>query len=202
MAVNKSDQLAKLLPVSITREQVKSSPGVDTHMPVSRQHEIDLSGYYGYTPYWIHDDLWGSESYANPFWAAEARRAGWHPYYGETRTQHNLSRGSDDPHLQSANKLTSYQVHASDGTIGHVRDMFIEYHTWAVRYLVVETGHWWHRDRVLIPPTWINKVDCDASEFKTARTRQAITDAPAYDAHKPFDEQCERRVHDYFSKVT
>ena len=36
--------------VSLTREQVKNSPDVDTERPISRQHEIAYSDYYGY-PY-------------------------------------------------------------------------------------------------------------------------------------------------------
>ena len=30
----------------LTQQQVKNSPDIDTHKPVSRQHEIDYSGYY------------------------------------------------------------------------------------------------------------------------------------------------------------
>ena len=41
----------RTLPVSITKEQVQISPDIDTKKPVSRQHGMEYSGYYGY-PYY------------------------------------------------------------------------------------------------------------------------------------------------------
>lgn len=202
MAVGEPDRRAKTLPVSITREQVRQSPDRDTHKPVSRQHEFDLTGYYGYSPYWDDPELWGGESNANPFWAAEARAMAGYPDYGETYVSATASAKPDnaDSHLQSTNELTTYRVHASDGNIGHVRDLLVEDHTWAIRYLVVETGHWWHGESVLIPPAWISEVNWDASEFRSARTRQAVSDAPAYDPGKRLDAEAEHSLRDWFSK--
>ncbi|MDA3920820.1 MAG: PRC-barrel domain-containing protein [Salinisphaera sp.] len=48
IALGQPDWAKKVLPVSITREQVKNSPAIDTEKPVSRQHEIRYLGYYGY----------------------------------------------------------------------------------------------------------------------------------------------------------
>ena len=36
-----------LIDVKLTREQVKNSPDIDTHRPVSRRHERDYLSYYG-----------------------------------------------------------------------------------------------------------------------------------------------------------
>ena len=38
IAAEKPDWAAKLLPVRLTREQVKNSPAIDTDMPFTRQH--------------------------------------------------------------------------------------------------------------------------------------------------------------------
>ena len=51
---------AKTLPVSITKEQVKNSPEIDTERPVPRQHETEYLGYYGYPLYWGGGGLWGA----------------------------------------------------------------------------------------------------------------------------------------------
>ena len=40
-ALNQPLAIAKVIEVSLTREQVRYSPSVDTHQPVSRQHEQD-----------------------------------------------------------------------------------------------------------------------------------------------------------------
>ncbi len=52
------DWMGKVLPASVTREQVRKSPDVDLNKPVSRQHEVERFGYYGYPFYW-GQELWG-----------------------------------------------------------------------------------------------------------------------------------------------
>ena len=52
IAIGHPDWAGKILPVSITKEQVKNSPDIDTDKPVSRHNEIRYRGYYGYPFYW------------------------------------------------------------------------------------------------------------------------------------------------------
>src|ERR1700677_3197401 len=52
MSIHAPNWLNRLLPVSMTRRQVEESPDIDTDRPVSRQHEMSLSGHYGYPYYW------------------------------------------------------------------------------------------------------------------------------------------------------
>jgi len=59
VAIGHPDWMAQLLPVSITKDQVKNSPDIDTRKPVSRQHETEHLGYYGYPFYWGGAGLWG-----------------------------------------------------------------------------------------------------------------------------------------------
>jgi hypothetical protein len=54
---------AKNVDLRLTRQQVTDSPDVDTHMPVSRQHEGELVAYYGYPNYWGAGGLWGMGGY-------------------------------------------------------------------------------------------------------------------------------------------
>ena len=56
-----TDLQAKRLYVALTKKQVENSPDIDTHKPVSRQHEAAYLGYYGYSSYWSGPNLWGSE---------------------------------------------------------------------------------------------------------------------------------------------
>jgi hypothetical protein len=44
----------EVLPVSLTRKQVKHSPSIDTDKPVSRQHEREILEYYKWPIYWGH----------------------------------------------------------------------------------------------------------------------------------------------------
>jgi hypothetical protein len=46
------DAEQKQVSVNLTREQIKNSPDIDTHKPISRQHETAVYNYYGYPYYW------------------------------------------------------------------------------------------------------------------------------------------------------
>src|SRR5918996_6370720 len=47
------------VPVRVTRKQVRHSPDVDTHQPVSRRMEASSLAHYGYPVYWGGPALWG-----------------------------------------------------------------------------------------------------------------------------------------------
>ena len=59
IAIGTPDWMQKKLPVSITQQQVRNSPDIDTDKPVSRQHEIAYSRHFGYPFYWGGAGLWG-----------------------------------------------------------------------------------------------------------------------------------------------
>ncbi len=52
ISVIRVDWQTTRLDVALTNNQVERSPNIDTDKPISRQHEIAYSGYYGYPYYW------------------------------------------------------------------------------------------------------------------------------------------------------
>ena len=62
LAIGRPDAAARVLPAMVTREQVRTSPDVDTRKPVSRQHEVENYGYYGYPFYWGGSGMWGNST--------------------------------------------------------------------------------------------------------------------------------------------
>lgn len=66
--------------------------------------------------------------------------------------------------LRTMNDLEGYGIRATDGNIGHVKDVYFDDHVWAVRYLIVDTGTWLSSRKVLVstialgPPNWADKM--------------------------------------------
>jgi len=63
--------------------------------------------------------------------------------------------------LQNIKELYSNKLTASDGDIGHVEDFYFDDKTWAVRYLVANTGTWLAGRQVLISPHAFGRWDRD-----------------------------------------
>ena len=160
--------------VSLTREQVKGSPDVDLHRPVSRQHELQHAVYYGYPYYWGQPILWGAAGYPGALEAPRSRSE-------IEEAERQLGARAGDSHLRDASKVKGYRIQASDGEIGHVDDFMIDEASWAIRYMVVDTSKWWSGRRVLIAPTWIREVSWEESAVFISVTRDQVKRSPEYD---------------------
>jgi hypothetical protein len=193
------------LPVLITMEQVKNSPDFDTERPVTRQHEMEYSGYYGYPYYWGGMGYWGDGMYPNLMLSGYGGTL--MPKIEETEAQNAQARAAAtrdsnaDQHLRSTAAVTGYHIHASDGDIGHVCGMLIDDETWAVRYLVVDTSNWWMGRKVLIAPPWIESVSWGDRTVSVGLTRQAVKDAPAYDPEQSPARADEARLHEHYRRI-
>ena len=62
-SIGEADCALQVLPATITKEQVKHSPEIDTDKSISRQYERSYMGYYGYPYYWGGAGLWGERNY-------------------------------------------------------------------------------------------------------------------------------------------
>jgi hypothetical protein len=185
IAADKPDWDAKLLPISLTREQVKNSPDIDTDMPITRQHETDYLDYYSYPYYWGGMGLWGRGGSPNMllpgydgFGSATAARA--EADGAQARTE--ARQRDQDPHLRSCNAVVGYHIEATDGEIGHVKGLLVDDETWAIRYLVVSTSNWWLGHDVLVAPQWIKRVSWEEQTVVVDMDRGALQQAPSYDA--------------------
>jgi hypothetical protein len=186
ISIHDPDWAKKLLPVSITKEQVKNSPEIDTQKPVSRQHEMQYLGYYGYPYYWGGDGLWGSGMYPysmSPGYAVPANnRVERETVRSEIATMERALHDGEDPNLRSCDAVLGYHIHAIDGDIGHVSGLLVDEETWAIRYIVIDTSNWWVGHQVLIAPQWITDVSWADQSVTVDLTRESVKTAPDFDS--------------------
>jgi len=206
-AIGQPDWAEKIFPVSITQTQVRNSPDIDTDKPVSRQHEMGYLGYYGYPNYWGGGGLWGASFYPDILQAGLGNNGSNAEHRSDrsrktgTGTRSLAARGQhDNPHLQSANAVMRYYVHATDGDIGHVDGLLVEEKTWAVRYIIVNTSNWWLGHKVLIAPEWINDVFWAESMLKVDLTRDAVKESPSYDSAIPLNRELETGIYEHYGR--
>ncbi len=204
MATGEPDWGRRLLPVSVTREQVRGSPNVDSHKPVSRQHEIENYAYYGYPYYWGGSGIWGDGMRPRKMMAAyggatlpEAERQ--ETEFVQAQADARRQRG-DDPHLRSARGMIRYHIHATDGEIGHIDGMIVDDETWTIRYLVVNTSDWWLGHQVLVAPPLISDVSWLEATVSVDLSRGAIKRAPAYDPDALPDREQETSMYEHYAR--
>ena len=100
--------------------------------------------------------------------------------------------------LRSLMTLLDYTVHEKDGDMGHVHDFFFDDTTWTIRYLVVQTGGWLNRRRVLISPIALGHPDWNRRQFPVNLTREQVRKSPDVDTEKPVYRQQEIAMNAYY----
>ena len=141
--------------VAFTREQVQTSPDIDSHTPMPRQHEA--SEYFEW-PFASSTSLWEGEELA----------ARLHAVLSEMRGTATTSPAPtrDDPHLWSTRALRHLGVDGESGDVGRTGDLLIDPEVWTIRYLVIDHRGPFHAHRLFVP---MNAVDSISPGFGRVR---------------------------------
>lgn len=191
LSILQIDWPTRRVDVSLTRKQVEDSPSIDTHKPVSRQHEAAYLGYYSYPYYWDEPYMWGPGGF--PSGLATGMPA-------EAALEDRIIKEPADSHLRSTGAVTGYHIEANDGEIGHLDKFIVDDETWAIRYLEVATRNWWPGKRVLLPPGWVERVSWEQSKVFVAATREAISSSPEFLEYEPITREYENKLYCHYGR--
>lgn len=172
-SIQRLDRQERRLEVALTRHQIEQAPGVDTELPVSRQHAYD--DYFGYPYYWLGTGVWGEAAYPM-LHRADAMAAGG----AETAQRVAAKREDADPHLRSAREVSGYAAVGTDGSIGQVEEFLFDERSWQIQAAVVDTRTWWPGGQVLVDIGAIEVVDWSRRELRLALTREAVRSMHPY----------------------
>ncbi|MGA2028702.1 MAG: PRC-barrel domain-containing protein [Verrucomicrobiota bacterium] len=162
----------KVLLVNLTQKQIENSPAIETHKPVSRQYEEEYYQYYGWPSYWQGDGLWGMSGF--PILTVPPKTLS----NKQAAAIHRKHEGND-AHLRSTQAVKGYNIEASDGIIGHVSDFMMDDESWAIRLLVVKTGHRFSGNEVQIPVSKVDRISYEKSTVFVNLSKEAVEQSPA-----------------------
>ena len=100
--------------------------------------------------------------------------------------------------LRTLKDFEKCAIGASDGDIGHVKDLYFDDHAWVIRYLIVDTGSWLSDRKVLISPISIQKPEWAAHRLPAAITRAQVENSPDIDTDQPVNRQHEEQTLGYY----
>jgi sporulation protein YlmC with PRC-barrel domain len=168
------------IPVNLTIEDVKKSPAIDAHLPVSRKKELEIYNYYGRSPYWGAGFSLGTQAIADIISAQD-----------ETLLE-KMKEEQQDSHLRSIQEVTGYHLVSNGKRVGTVMDFFVESSNWIIRYLIIDMIDGGSNKQVLFSPQWIHEISWAEQEMRTDISPHLIFSAPAYNPEyivmRPFEE--------------
>jgi hypothetical protein len=175
-SIEKIDVPGRTLLVNLTMDQVEKSPGIATDEPVSKQMEYNLYGY---------------NEIAQPLSAPAL-------VGGDRAAELGSFHQKGDPHLRSLKEVTGYDIHASDGRIGHVETFLYDDSTWDIRYLVADTANWWFGKHVLLSPSSVREIAWETHEVFLNLTGYKIKGSPPWDSTSLLDRAYEQLLGTYY----
>jgi hypothetical protein len=108
--MSKFDPVSRVITVSVTRDQVRNSPDIDSELPVDRQHEMRLHEYYNWPFFFVggkvHDFALDTDTWAIPFMVISLQ--------GKKMVLCNPSSiaGVDDDENKIVTNLTADKIHS------------------------------------------------------------------------------------------
>lgn len=189
-AVSRIDWSGGAICVTLSKEQVRNSPDIDTDRPISRQQEAEYHLYYNFPPYWGGVALWGR--YDQPGEVADAT--------DEAAAKQDSKYGAKwDSHLRSAKEVRGYRVQATDGEVGHIDTFLMEPPTWAIRYLVINTGGWLSRHEVLFIPKLVDRLSWADARVTVNTSKELLEHAPEYHPGHAIDRKTEEALFQHYT---
>lgn len=165
----------QVVPVALSREDVRNSPVIDVHKPVSQQQLLELQ--CRRLASWPRSPLLGTGIVdVYPMLSAG-------PEAGEDETASGdgaTEKGRHDPHLRSTREVIGYHIQAKDGEIGHVEDFLVSERDWLIRYVLVDTRNWLPGREVVVGPQWVEEVDCPGCKVCVRLARGGVEAIPEY----------------------
>lgn len=87
--------------------------------------------------------------------------------------------------LHKIKSLEEYIVWAKDGKAGKVHEFYLDKNTWAIRYMVVDIGHWLQNKFVLVQSEFFGRPQPSLQYFQVQLTKEQIENSPDVHVLKP-----------------
>lgn len=100
--------------------------------------------------------------------------------------------------LTRLHDLKGFTLGAQDGDIGKTKDAYFDDAAWGLRYLVVDTGKWLPKRKVLIAPAALDGVQLGDRRIAVSLTREQIENSPSIAADQPVSRQHEVDLLQYY----
>lgn len=180
-----------------SKEQIKDSPSIHEHQPVTRKNEHMLNTYFGWPHYWSYFDnnrLWGE--YPTPLLLRDEAP----PQEGIQLTPEQ----EEEEKLHSVNDIkgdfTGYKIQATNGDIGHVADFLVDPENWELRYFVVDTKDWLPGKFVVLSTEWIKDIHWDTKKVVVDLPKEVIENGPFFTMDRPLTAMEEKMLHESYKK--
>lgn len=95
-------------------------------------------------------------------------------------------------------QLLTYNIDATDGEMGKVKDLYMDDHAWKIRYAIVDTRKWLPERKVLLPPSAFKGINPENETIEVEYDKNTIKNSPAVPENTDLTREHENQLMNYF----
>lgn len=95
-------------------------------------------------------------------------------------------------------ELKNYSIHAKDGEMGKIKDIYFNDQNWGIRYAIVDTRKWLPGRKVLLPPDIFINVDKDEAYVAVEYDKEMVRNSPPVPENEDLSKEQENNLVDYY----
>ncbi len=188
----------KVLLLSLTREQIASSPQIDTERPITREEQAKLHEHYGWSAYWQKESSTSGPGVI-PFSGRLVDSHQVQEAVAPITADEQLSQG--EAKLLSVGEVTGYNVFAQDSQVGILQGFLADDADWAIRYLVVDTKDWLSSGQILISTQWVTQIGWPGPRVHVDVGQESVRASPEYDENVVINREYETALYKNYDRL-
>lgn len=190
-AFRKPDEAKRQFSIKLTETELKYSPSFEFPQQAA---EVELHRDYTWAP---RDRLGGSLYNDRTFEITpDSVEAG----FRLKEAERTLGLEMKNSNLQSARAVTGYQFQAQDGRLGSIEDFIVNDETWGIYYLVVDTGHWYPDQKVLISPFSISEISRTKARVLLNLNWEVVQNGPRYECSRGLGQEYKHKPYQHHAR--
>ncbi|MFD1174197.1 PRC-barrel domain containing protein [Oceanobacillus picturae] len=95
-------------------------------------------------------------------------------------------------------ELKTYNIHAADGVMGKVKDLYFDDEKWAIRYAIVDTRKWLPGRRVLLSPSSFITLNENDKHLEVEYDKEKVRNSPSISEESAVSKDVEDSLIGYY----
>ena len=187
LAVRALDEATGTLELSLTKDQIKNAPPLDSDAPVSRRYEIAFNWHYDWPNYWTGPSIRDPHLYPTLLHRPEELEQ-----RSDLQDQFLDKLPEEQTHLRSAQEILEYRTITGDTDIGNIVDLLVDKESWIIRFMIVDARKWLPEVKwLLISHHWVEKIDWAERSIAAKLTVDQLKRSPKFDPSMEVDREYE-----------
>ncbi|MCM3399368.1 MULTISPECIES: PRC-barrel domain-containing protein [Oceanobacillus] len=100
--------------------------------------------------------------------------------------------------MRLTSQLKQFNIHATDGELGKIKDFYFDDRNWEIRYAIVDTRKWLPGRKVLLSPNSFIEVDETNESVNVEFDKLMIRNSPPVPENEDLTKDKENHLIDYF----